>query len=85
MSISIHGETNLVILVEDDGRGVPLGEQEAIFDRFVRLDASERPYVPGLGLGLSGVKALLEAMKGEVSLVSREGFGAHFTVEIPPL
>jgi signal transduction histidine kinase len=85
MSISISGETSLLILVEDDGIGVPSGEQEAIFDRFVRLDASERPFVPGLGLGLSGVKALLEAMKGEISLVSREGVGTRFTVKIPPL
>ena len=85
MGLSISGETDLLIGVEDDGIGIPLGDQEAIFERFVRLNDSKRPNVAGLGLGLTGVKALLEAMGGEISLVSREGVGTRFTVRIPPL
>lgn len=85
MDVSISGETELLVLVEDDGIGIPAEEQEAIFERFVRLNDEKRPHVLGFGLGLTGVKALVEAMQGEITLRSREGFGTCFTVRIPPL
>ena len=79
----VSGETDLVVSVEDDGIGIPLSDQEAIFGRFVRLTDDRRPHVPGLGLGLTGVKTLIEAMGGEISLVSEEGAGTRFTSRIP--
>ncbi len=85
MGVQISGEVDLVILVEDDGIGIPLDEQEVIFERFVRLNDKKRTYVPGLGLGLTGVKTLVEAMGGEITLESREGMGTRFTVRIPPI
>ena len=85
LEVSIRGDVNLLISVEDDGPGIPQGEQEAVFGRFVRLIGKEYPDVPGLGLGLAGVRALVEAMGGNISLVSREGFGTRFSVNIPPL
>jgi two-component system, OmpR family, phosphate regulon sensor histidine kinase PhoR len=84
-TVCISGEMELIISVEDDGLGVPPGEEEAIFNRFVRLKDQRRPDVPGHGLGLSGVKALVEAMKGEIKLVRPEGGGTCFVVRIPPL
>jgi signal transduction histidine kinase len=83
--VSIRGDVNLLVSVEDDGPGIPQGEQEAVFERFVRLKDKEHPYTPGLGLGLPGLKALVEAMGGNISLQSREGVGAQFSVDIPPL
>jgi signal transduction histidine kinase len=83
--VSIHGEADLLVSVEDDGPGIPQGEQEAVFKRFVRLNAKEYPDAPGLGLGLAGVKALLEVMGGKITFVSREGVGTRFSVSIPPL
>jgi len=83
MGVVISGETDLVVSVEDDGIGIPLADQEAIFGRFVRLNNGQRPHVPGLGLGLTGVKTLVGAMGGEISLESREGLGTRFTVRIP--
>ncbi len=85
MGVQISGEVDLVILVEDDGIGIPLDEQEVIFERFVRLNDKKRTYVPGLGLGLTGVKTLVEAMGGEITLESREGMGTRFTARIPPI
>ena len=85
MAMTVSGETDLVVLVEDDGRGIPLEKQEIIFGRFVRLSDKKQPDVPGLGLGLTGVKTLVEAMGGEITVVSREGLGARFRVRIPPL
>lgn len=85
MEVKISGEGDLLILIEDDGIGIPQEDQEAIFKRFVRLNSEKRPYVPGLGLGLTGVKTLVEAMEGEITLESEEGVGTRFKVRIPPI
>ena len=85
MGVKISGEGDLVVMVEDDGIGIPLEDQKVIFGRFVRLNNEKAPYVPGLGLGLTGIKALVEAMKGEITLESQEGVGTRFIVRIPPI
>jgi len=85
MEVKISGEGDLLILIEDDGIGIPQEDQEVIFKRFVRLNNEKRPYVPGLGLGLTGVKTLVEAMEGEITLESQEGVGTRFKVRIPPI
>jgi two-component system OmpR family sensor kinase len=85
IAVSVGGEADLLISIEDDGLGIPAAEQENIFGCFVRLNNEERTHVSGLGFGLTGVKALVEAMGGEIVVVSREGLGTRFTVQIPPL
>lgn len=86
MEVKISGEGDLLILIEDDGIGIPLEDQGAIFERFVRLGGKEQQaHVPGLGLGLTGVKTLVEAMEGEITLESEEGVGTRFMVRIPPI
>lgn len=84
MGVMISGDTDMIVLIEDDGIGIPLADQEAIFRRFVRLNDDRHLHVPGLGLGLTGVKTLVEAMGGEITLESREGVGTRFMVRIPP-
>jgi two-component system, OmpR family, sensor kinase len=68
------------IWVRDRGPGIPLHEQQAIFQRFRRgsLQRSE-----GAGLGLAIVKAIAEAHYGRVEVDSRPGGGATFSVVIP--
>ena len=85
IDLSISGEEELVILIKDDGRGIPEGDQDIIFQRFVRLKDKRTGEVPGLGLGLAGVKTLIEAMGGEITLESHEELGTCFTVRVPPL
>lgn len=85
LQITIRGDRDLFLLAEDDGPGIPMEKQKSIFERFVRLTNQEANQIPGLGLGLSGVKALVEAMGGEITLKSREGQGSCFMVRIPPL
>lgn len=85
MKVSIEGEGDLFIFVEDDGFGIPKDAHDAIYKRFVRLHDAKGPDVPGYGLGLPGVKSLVEAMKGEISLVSLEGAGTCFKVRVPSL
>ncbi len=83
--IQIAGEADLVIQVEDDGPGISTEGQKTIFGRFVQLEPAAVFPLAGLGLGLAGVKTLVEAMGGEITLKSREGAGTTFTVIIPPL
>jgi signal transduction histidine kinase len=85
MSVSITGEADLFVSVEDDGRGIPSADHDTIFGRFVQLKETDQSIRKGLGLGLAGVKAIVEAMGGEITLTSREEAGTCFKVRIPPL
>jgi len=84
MEVKISGEADLIVSIEDDGIGISLEDQEVIFKRFARLNDEKCAYVSGLGLGLTGVKTLVEAMGGEITLESRKGMGTRFMVRIPP-
>lgn len=70
-----------VIKVSDNGPGVPAPEREAIFRRLYRGDSSRSQR--GLGLGLSMVKAIVEAHGGTVVVADAPGGGAEFTVRLP--
>jgi len=85
MGVAISGEKDLLVSVEDDGIGIPAEEQEAIFKRFVRLKDKRNAHIQGLGLGLTGVKTLVEAMGGDITLESQENVGTRFVVRIPPI
>jgi signal transduction histidine kinase len=85
MNVSISGEGEAVILVSDDGAGIPKKEQELVYGRFMQLGNAGLAEVKGLGLGLFCVKALVKTMGGEILLASQEGCGTSFTVRIPPL
>lgn len=82
-------DNNCRITIEDNGIGIPLDEQERIFEKFRQgrgvpgqKDALTRKY-EGTGLGLSIVKELSRLLEGEVSLESEFGKGSTFTVELP--
>jgi signal transduction histidine kinase len=71
-----------VLRVSDTGLGIPPDEQPRIWDRLFRGDQSRAER--GLGLGLSLVKAVVEAHGGAVSVDSQLGHGSTFTVSLPP-
>jgi CheY-like chemotaxis protein len=85
VGIQIEGETEVCIRVEDDGPGMSTEGQEKIFNRFVQLEPAPVSPLAGLGLGLAGVKILVEAMGGAITLTSQKGAGTVFMVAIPPL
>src|SRR3712207_2953963 len=58
----------LMIKVADDGIGIPTSEQLRVFDKFYRSGNLPDKTLPGIGLGLSYVKLLVEAHRGTVSL-----------------
>lgn len=74
----------LVILsVTDQGPGIPASEHEKIFERFYRLGSELRRETPGVGIGLSIVKHVVEAHGGRVRVASEVGQGSRFTIELP--
>lgn len=71
------------IRVTDTGPGIPEHDLPRIFDRLYRGDQSRA--TRGLGLGLSLVRAYVQAQGGTVSVQSRPGHGATFTIRLPNL
>ena len=69
------------VRIKDDGIGIPVAEQPRIWDRLYRGDKSRGHR--GLGLGLSLVKAVVEAHGGRVTVESAEGAGSEFSVSLP--
>jgi signal transduction histidine kinase len=67
--------------VEDTGAGIPAEELPRIWDRLFRGDTSRTER--GLGLGLSFVKAIVEAHGGSVAVSSEPGRGSSFSVSLP--
>lgn len=90
MTTRIFGDDQLELIVEDTGVGIPLEDQETIFERFRqgntipggRKNTLTREYA-GTGLGLSIVKELSKLLGGEVSVRSELGKGSTFTVVVP--
>jgi len=71
----------ILIAVRDSGIGIDPEELPRIWDRLYRSDQSRSQ--KGLGLGLSLVKAIVEAHKGEVRVSSERGKGSVFTLSFP--
>ena len=69
--------------VKDSGIGIPLAEQERIFERFYRVDRARSRDLGGTGLGLAIVKHLVRAHRGTISVESRVGAGSRFCALFP--
>ena len=66
---------------EGPGPGVPAGEHERIFDKFMRVQRESAP--KGLGLGLAFCKLAVEAHGGHIWVDSGRGSGATFSFTLP--
>ncbi len=71
------------IEVTDTGMGIAENEQVQLFDRFFRTARAQELAIPGVGLGLSISKAIIEAHDGRISCRSVEGIGTTFFVDLP--
>lgn len=69
--------------VEDSGYGIPQDRQSGLFQRFYRAQAPGTEDIPGTGLGLSLVKAVIERHGGEVYFSSTPGVGSTFGCWLP--
>jgi two-component system sensor histidine kinase BaeS len=73
----------VTIIFSDNGPGVDEQDQDYIFDRFYRAEKSRNRSTGGSGLGLSIVKALVEAMNGSVRYLAHPAAGARFEIRLP--
>jgi signal transduction histidine kinase len=73
----------LRLIVQDDGDGIPAAARDRVFDRFYRVQRGRSRRTGGAGLGLSIVRAVVEAHGGAVTLESTPGAGAAFRIELP--
>jgi PAS domain S-box-containing protein len=76
-------DRQIFIAVSDEGRGVPLAEQQRIFEKFYRADPQLHHAPSGTGLGLYIARELTERMGGTLTLTSTPGRGSTFTIALP--
>jgi two-component system sensor histidine kinase KdpD len=80
LSAQVNGD-QLSVSVADNGPGLPPGLEEAVFQKFTRGERESS--TPGVGLGLSICRAIVESHQGRISAAQRSGGGAIFTFTLP--
>jgi signal transduction histidine kinase len=86
VAIEVHHEGGAHhIHVRDSGPGIPPQDHERIFEPFEQMEPLPHKHTRGVGLGLSIVKEMVEALSGRIELSSVVGEGSTFTVVLPSL
>lgn len=84
VSIDVRTEKkNIVIIVSDEGRGIPEEDLPHIFERFYRVDKSRSRASGGTGLGLAIAKEIIEAHGGSIYADSIYGKGTKMMITLP--
>ena len=78
--INSRGKSNLIISIEDTGRGIKPEKIDKLFTKFQRLEEDKNTTLEGTGLGLAITKSLVEMMGGKIVVQSKYGSGSKFTV-----
>ncbi len=82
MTIGVEGRY-VVLTVADTGVGMSAEEQAHTFERFFRAEEATERAIQGLGLGLTIVKAIVDAHSGTITVQSEPGRGTVFRVLLP--
>ena len=81
--INHRNNCNLIIRVEDTGKGIKKENIDKLFTKFERLDVELNTTIEGTGLGLAITKTLVDMMDGKINVQSEYGKGSLFVVTIP--
>lgn len=81
--INLDGICNLIISVQDTGRGIKAEQISKLFDKFERLDIERNTTTEGTGLGLAITKKLVDLMGGKINVQSQYGKGSIFVAQVP--
>jgi signal transduction histidine kinase len=79
VSVTAKAETALVI-IEDDGPGIPEKDLSSAFEPFFRVDPARRKHIPGVGLGLAIAKEIIERQGGALAIENRAPNGLRQTL-----
>lgn len=84
VSAALRHDHTVVLSVEDQGRGIPAGEREKIFDKFYRTGAEDiHTTASGLGLGLAIARGIIESQGGRIYVTDGRGeYKTRFVIEI---
>ncbi|MCX6221613.1 MAG: response regulator [Bacteroidia bacterium] len=74
---------DLEFYVKDTGIGIPKERQDAIFERFIQADITDKMALQGAGLGLTIAKSYVEMLGGKIWIESEEGIGSTFYFTLP--
>ncbi|PWK07949.1 ATP-binding protein [Tumebacillus permanentifrigoris] len=73
----------LVVIIRDQGLGIPRDALSKLFSKFYRIDNSDRRKIGGTGLGLAICKEIVKAHDGEITVQSELGIGSMFSIHLP--
>ncbi|MEG4326770.1 ATP-binding protein, partial [Microcoleus sp. herbarium5] len=79
--LNCQNNQEVTFKIKDAGIGIPLEDQEELFESYYR--AKNVGKIPGTGLGLSIVKQCVELHRGQIEFSSEIGLGTTFIVRIP--
>ena len=78
-----NSNDSVCITIKDNGFGIAKTDANYIYDKFFRSRSASDNDIPGMGLGLTYVKQLVQAHRGSIVMESEEGVGTIFTINLP--
>jgi len=82
VTVSAEGDSRIV-RVTDSGAGIPAAEQARIFEPFQNVTPTRHKHLPGIGLGLSLARQIVDNLGGHIAVQSEPGRGSTFEVFLP--
>jgi two-component system phosphate regulon sensor histidine kinase PhoR len=81
--VLLEKENSVVLIVTDNGIGIPREYKDKVFDKFFRIPHGDTHNAKGYGLGLSYVAQVIQKHKGTIAIESQPGIGTKFTITLP--